>query len=63
MMTMPCDCENHAHTDKSQRTPNGNPSHDYGQRFEQRAIVIVKTPYGDFAVCADCANDCHDLDR
>lgn len=44
--------------DREKRTPNGNPGHKYGVRFHELAVVNVKTPYGTFRVCRDCADDC-----
>jgi hypothetical protein len=52
-----CECEHAAHFDRTARTPNGNPGHDYGVGF---AIgVKISTPYGTFRVCESCARDCH----
>ena len=52
-----CACEHVAHFETGRFTPNGNPGHTYGVRFAQ--LVHVATVFGSFAVCADCARDCH----
>jgi hypothetical protein len=54
-----CLCEHIAHSDRNERTPNGNPGHTYGARYHPTFLVNVKTPYGTFLVCKDCAKDCH----
>lgn len=56
MMTRLCECEHAAHFERDKRTPNGNPGHKWGAKFATR--VPVKTPYGTFHVCVDCASDC-----
>lgn len=52
-----CECEHISHMDKKKRTPLGNPSHKYGQKYY--GLKAVKTPYGTFHICSDCINDCH----
>lgn len=61
MDTKRCECEHVAHVDRDERTPNGNPAHAYGVRFAERALETIKTTFGTFAVCRDCARDCHAL--
>ena len=64
---MKCQCEHAAHFLEHERvqrvpaplTPNGNPGHRYGQDFSDLFIVGVRTPYGTFSVCKDCARDCY----
>lgn len=64
MNTKPCGCEHTAHFFGStldgprQHTPHGNPGHAYGTRFVLRVLAPLKTAYGTFTVCADCASDC-----
>jgi hypothetical protein len=58
MHVEPCRCEHIAHTAREARTPNGNPGHSYGVRFSPSLLRDLKTPYGVFRVCADCADDC-----
>lgn len=54
---MKCECEHAAHFhDEGKKTPFGNPGHKYGQDFHK--LESVKTPYGTFKVCVDCAVDC-----
>lgn len=61
MITEPCQCEHAAHfPDEGKRTPNGNPGHDYSQRFASTFIHRVKTTGGTFDVCRDCFTDCID---
>jgi hypothetical protein len=55
----PCECEHVSHFEHDKRSPNGNPTHKYGQKFYEHHMTIVKTEYGTFHVCKDCANDCH----
>jgi len=55
-----CECEHIAHCEKNERTPNGNPGHDYGASFAQ--LEAVQTWYGAFFVCKDCAEDCYGPD-
>lgn len=57
---MECECEHAAHFPEDKKlTLNGNPGHKYGAKFSPDYIVPVKTPYGIFRVCKDCANDCY----
>lgn len=51
-----CECEHAAHLYAGELTPHGNPGHKYMQRFMQ--LAPVKTAYGTFRVCPDCAKDC-----
>lgn len=53
-----CLCEHTAHFNHTERTPNGNPSHKYAASFNPTFIVIVKSRYGSFDVCRNCAKDC-----
>lgn len=57
-MNRPCMCDHSSHFNKEERTPNGNPAHKFGQPFHLFAIKIVPTPYGEYHVCKDCADDC-----
>jgi hypothetical protein len=62
----PCECEHAAHffdDGPRQHTPHGNPGHVYGTRFVPRVLSPLKTTYGTFTVCADCASDCLALDQ
>ena len=52
-----CECEHVSHLDTNARTPNGNPGHIYGAAGWLN-LQPVKTPYGTFHVCKDCADDC-----
>lgn len=69
-----CQCEHacHMHGDRASAhfggleenaprklSPNGNPSHRYGTEFFDGAMSRVRTEYGTFIVCNDCAEDCH----
>lgn len=58
-----CQCEHIAHFESDKRTPNGNPSHRADSFFHLDFIEPVKTPYGTFHVCRDCANDCYETWR
>lgn len=53
-----CECEHQSHMDKDMHTPNGNPAHKYGVAYSNRYMQDVKTPFGTFHVCKDCAEDC-----
>ena len=53
-----CQCEHACHTDKAKRSPAGNPGHRYGQIFALSAERRVRTAWGTFLVCYDCAKDC-----
>ena len=57
-MNMDCACEHISHFEKLKHTPNGNPAHDYGMGFSPLFMTTVKTLYGTFRVCKDCAEDC-----
>jgi hypothetical protein len=59
---MKCECEHESHFGESY-TPNGNPGHSYGARFSENFLRKVQTPYGQFTVCTDCANDCYHPDE
>lgn len=52
----PCECEHAAHVDRNRRTPAGNPGHRYGAPFFN--LKRVRTVFGHFDVCEDCARDC-----
>lgn len=59
-----CECEHAAHFPEDAypnivKTPNGNHAHNYGAIFLHAGIVGVRTPYGVFHVCRDCAGDCY----
>lgn len=56
-----CQCEHacHMHDEGRKLSPNGNPGHVYGKKFYERALTHVKTPFGVFTVCPDCAQDCY----
>jgi hypothetical protein len=58
-----CQCEHESHHGSDKLTPNGNPGHRYGVRFWPEYLINVKTIYGDFQVCKDCAEDCYHPDR
>jgi hypothetical protein len=57
-----CQCEHAAHfgaeynSNNPVLTPNGNPGHKYGAESN---LTAVKTPFGIFHVCGDCAKDCY----
>lgn len=53
-----CECEHDAHFEKNKRTPNGNPGHNYQSEYFENYMRTVRTPYGSFLVCKDCAEDC-----
>lgn len=57
-MTTPlrCECEHISHTEPSKFTPKGDVGHAYGDTFG--SLARVKTSYGTFSVCEDCADDC-----
>ena len=63
-MTRQCQCEHACHDSYQSRpgalikSPNGNPGHRYGQKFEERALKSVKTAWGTFEVCPSCLGDC-----
>lgn len=58
----PCQCEHGSHFLNGDygatQTPNGNPGHAFGIKYFERYLRIVKTTYGRFEVCKDCAEDC-----
>ena len=58
-----CECEHVAHGSESYpsyyKTPHGNPGHDFYAVFAETALVKVKTPFGIFRCCPDCASDCY----
>ena len=58
-----CQCEHVAHTSEGMKaletTPNGNAGHPYGETDENAQLVDIKTTWGTFTVCKDCAEDCH----
>ena len=56
---MDCECEHVCHMDTSKRSPLGNPGHKYGAKFHSLYCEQIKTPYGTFRVCRDCAKDCY----
>lgn len=58
VLTSKCECEHEAHFGDG-NTPNGNHGHKYGVYFAHHYIVPVKTAYGTFNVCKDCAGDCY----
>ena len=51
-----CQCEHIAHFVHEELTPNGNPGHKHGTRVY--TLIPIKTEYGIFMVCEDCAQDC-----
>ena len=51
-----CECEHISHLEY-EKTPNGKEGHDYG--IKSTILIPVKTPFGTFNVCPDCANDCY----
>lgn len=56
-----CECEHAAHMhdeEPRKNTPNGNPGHRYAQIFSPLYILKVRTEFGTFRVCKDCAKDC-----
>lgn len=53
-----CECENVCHFDANEGSPNGNPGHLYGIKFYGAYMRTVRTSYGEFRVCKDCAEDC-----
>lgn len=53
-----CMCEHVAHLDENELTPNGNPGHQFAQRFYKGVLVQIHTTYGVIQVCPDCAKDC-----
>jgi hypothetical protein len=60
LVTRHCECEHVAHSrNREHLTPNGNPGHKYGVRYALSYLVKVKTTYGTFEVCKDCADDCY----
>jgi hypothetical protein len=63
MNTQKCRCEHEAHFDRTKRTPFGNPGHEYGVSYAEPLIQTVKTTWGTFQVCPDCAKDCLQVDR
>ena len=54
-----CECEHASHFDHSKFSPNGNPNHKYGIKYNDKFIQSIKTPFGTFNVCRDCAKDCY----
>jgi len=64
MITKSCECEHSSHFYRTggERTlsPYGNPTHKYGVKFNSTILRGVKTPFGTFNVCKDCATDCLD---
>lgn len=57
----PCECEHAAHffdEGPRQHTPHRKPGHRYGTHFMLRVLSPLKTAYGTFTVCSDCASDC-----
>lgn len=61
-LTAKCECEHESHFCYA-NTPNGNPAHKYGVYYAQSFITPVKTPFGTFNVCKDCAEDCYHPDN
>jgi hypothetical protein len=52
-----CECEHIAHfPDEQAKTPNGNIGHSYGKPTGE--LTPIKTEWGTFKVCLDCASDC-----
>lgn len=58
MKLHPCECEHISHFEKGELTPNGNPNHDYGNKYDEKTMVKIRHDNGTELVCADCANDC-----
>ena len=54
-----CECEHVGHTEPGEHTPNGNPGHKYLAKYHDSYVKRVKTPYGVFQLCRDCAEDCY----
>jgi hypothetical protein len=59
--TLRCECEHDSHFNKT----NGGPEvitslsgHAYGVDFPEQHISPVRTPYGTFAVCPACRENC-----
>lgn len=48
VMTNPCECEHADHFDDC-------PSHPYGKECDLERMTFVRTPFGTFTVCVDCA--------
>jgi hypothetical protein len=67
-MNKPCECEHIAHGDmfgkpediafRNRTTPNGNPGHKFGAKYDSSYLQTVNTIYGTYHVCRDCAQDC-----
>lgn len=58
-----CECEHAAHfkdtMPRAPLTPNGNAGHKYNASYYETYLVMVKTPFGTFRICKDCADDCY----
>lgn len=57
-MRVICQCEHIAH-DGYEPTPNGLKGHPDNHEVDALATRKVKTPYGTYTVCLDCASDCY----
>lgn len=54
-----CRCEHSGHFALGGKTPNGEPSHEYGALFPSERVKSLLTTYGTFQLCENCAVDCH----
>jgi hypothetical protein len=54
-----CECEHICHLSNLRNSPNGNPGHRHGQSFDIVYVKTIKTEYGTYILCRDCADDCH----
>lgn len=63
MILKPCLCEHASHfwgpEEPRTLSPNGNPNHPYGVKYNAKLIKPLKTVNGTFEICEGCATDCH----
>lgn len=52
-----CECEHVAHLDVFPQQAVGHAHHAYMELFECNDLVHVKTVYGTFRMCKDCATN------
>lgn len=59
MQLKSCECEHLCHfKEENFLSPNGNPGHEFGAKFNSDLMAITATTYGHFTVCPDCTKDC-----
>lgn len=54
-MTAPCECEHRDHFANPDGPP---PEHPYGEEVDIEKVTQIRTIFGRFTVCVDCATTC-----